>query len=184
MKREALLCFVLFLAGCASQQAPLLMGVSESGTAVCLEDQAVIPGFVQKFYETRDLTTEEGKIDYLIERVKSSDLTFIRNKVEYTGPAAASFLRWKLSRMESRHHVKIKTAEDFVSEVVSGSRITGEPYTVILKDGSRHNFQNVLQNELDVLESCLRRYSARVEKSDSDEKRDQAPSVPSTKMSQ
>ena len=158
MKQRIFFLWILLLVGCASEPIALLNGIAPSGEPVCLEDRANIPAFVEIFYATRDLTTEEGKIDYLFERVKNSHLTFIRNKVEYTGPQAAAFLRWKLGRMEKRHHIKINTAQDFVSEVVSGSRISGDPYTVILPDGSRQNFQFVLQNELDLLNECLKKH--------------------------
>lgn len=160
MKFKLFLFLVLFFwLGCASQPVVLLNGYTGSGNLVCLDDQANIPEFVQKFYETRDLTTEEGKIDYLIERVKRSKMTFIRNRVEYTGPQSASFLRWKLGRMEKRHRVKVETARDFVAEVASGSRVSGEPYVVVLPDGTHHNFQSLLENELVQLETCLRQIS-------------------------
>jgi hypothetical protein len=105
---------------------------------------------------TRDLTTEEGKIDYLLERIRGSKLIFVRNKVEYVGPAAASFLHWKLDRWRSRHYAKITTAQEFVNLITRGSKVSGEPYSAILKDGTRHDLQNVLQNELDALEACLK----------------------------
>ena len=158
MKCRIFLLFLVLFVGCASEPVVLLNGRTAAGDLVCLDDQSEIPAIVQKFYATRDLTTEEGKIDYLIERVINSKLTFIRNRVEYTGPSAAGFLRWKLGRMEKRHNVVIKTAQDFVSQVVSGSRMSGEPYEVVLSDGSRHNLQYVLQNELDQLEACLKQY--------------------------
>lgn len=165
MGRVAFVLFFLFWLGCASQPVVLLNSVTDTGENICLDDRANIPAFVQKFYATRDLTTEEGKIDYLIERVKNANLVFVRNKVEYTSPAAAGFLRWKLERMEKKHNVKIQTAQDFVSQVVSGSRMSGEPYTVILKGGGSHNFQDILQNELDLLNQCLEQYASSSEQS-------------------
>ena len=149
--------FVLFLLclGCASEKVALLEGMALDGAPVCLENRSQIPALVRKFYATRDLTTEEGKIDYLIERVRTSSLVFIRNQVHYSGPGAAEFLRWKLRRLEKRWHVKVETAQDFVSQVASGSRMSGDPYAVVLGDGSRHDLQDVLQNELNALKACL-----------------------------
>lgn len=150
--------FIFLCAGCANRTIPvaLLSGVSKEGAPICLGDRSGIPAFVQQFYNQRDLTTEEGKIDYLLERLRNSQLVFIRNRVEYTGPQAAGFLRWKLDRWRNRHHIKINTAQEFVDHIASGSKTSGDPYVVILEDGGRHNLRNVLQNELDALEVCLR----------------------------
>ncbi|MBI4372504.1 MAG: DUF5329 family protein [Candidatus Omnitrophica bacterium] len=163
-KWRSLWILVLFFHGCVAQthqQEPvaLLHGVSEEGTPICLANPSGIPSIVQKFFATRDLTTEEGKIDYLLERLRSSRLTFYRNKVEYTGQSAAEFLRWKMNRWKSRYHTKIDMAQDFVVKIASSSKMSGQPYVVVLSDGSRHPLQSVLQNELDALEACLKEYS-------------------------
>ncbi|MBI3999777.1 MAG: DUF5329 family protein [Candidatus Omnitrophica bacterium] len=160
MRWEGFLVLILFFGGCTSQQqsVALLSGVSTEGAPICLTNPSGIPAIVQKFFATRDLTTEEGKIDYLIERVRSSDLIFFRNKVEYNGQAASEFLRWKMNRWKSRYHTKIDTAQDFISKIASGSKMSGQPYVIVLSNGSRHNLQSVLQNELNVLERCLRNY--------------------------
>ena len=128
-----------------------------------MENPEGIPDLVRRFFETRDLTTEEGKIDYLLDRIRKSDLTFVRNKVEYNGREATDFLRLKTNRLEHRNHIKIRTAQDFISQVASGSRMSGQPYAVVLKDRTRHNLQNVLQNELNALEFCLKQESAKTE---------------------
>ena len=150
--------FVSLCLGCASNPPPLtlLSGVTKEGAPICLDDRTGIPAAVQEFYAKRDLTTEEGKIDYLLERLRNSQLLFIRNRVEYTGPQAAGFLRWKLDRWKTRHHITIDTAQEFVDQITSGSKMSGEPYVVILKDGSQHDLKKVLQNELDALEICLK----------------------------
>ena len=159
MKRKLFSTLVLvILVGCASKGTPLLEGTNLQGNPVCLANPEGIPEIVRKFFATRDLTTEEGKIDYLLERVRKSDLIFIRNKVEHDGRSAAEFLRWKLNRLEKRYGIKVQAAQDFISQVASGSRISGEPYTVRLKDGTHHNLQKILQNELAALEFCLKQY--------------------------
>ena len=152
------LLFVFLCLGCASEKASLtlLSGVTKEGAPVCLDDRTGIPAAVQEFYAKRDLTTEEGKIDYLLERLRNSKLLFIRNRVEYTGPQAAGFLRWKLDRWKTHHHLKIDTAQEFVDWITSGSKMSGEPYVVILKDGGQHDLRKVFQNELDALEVCLK----------------------------
>lgn len=151
---------VLCLWGCASSApTPLLSGYSKGDEPICLGVRSEISSFVEKFYATRDLTTEEGKIDYLIERVRSADVVFIRNGEEFKGSHAAEFLRWKLNRLRSRQRLLIETAGDFVSKVAVGSRMSGKPYVVVLSDGSRYSMQQILQNELDQLEQCLRAFA-------------------------
>ena len=157
------------LCGCASQQTALLTGRTAEGTPICLDSQDNIPAIVKKFFNTRDLTTEEGKIDYLMERLRSSKLKFIRNKVEYDSDSAASFLRWKLNRWQKKG-VKIKTAQDFVTIISSGSTMSGQPYAVVLQDGTHHNLQFILQNELNALDFCLKQYPSERESNTDSEK--------------
>ncbi|MBI4394771.1 MAG: DUF5329 family protein [Candidatus Omnitrophica bacterium] len=158
------LVLLLLFYGCAAQKpqpsVALLDGISKEGAPICLSESSGIPKIVRKFFQVRDLTTEEGKIDYLIERVRTSRVTFYRNKVEYNAQASAEFLRWKMNRWKTRYHTKIDTAQDFVTKIVAGSKMSGKPYEVILSDGSRHNFQSVMQNELNALETCLKEYAA------------------------
>lgn len=147
--------FNIFLGICLSASS-FSRGMTNQSTPAYLSDKARILSAIQKFYATRDLTTEEGKIDYLLERIRNSKLAFIRNGMQTSGSDAAAFMRWKIGWYENRYHVKIKTAQDFVSLVTSGSKKTGKPYTIILGDGSRHNAQIIIQSELDALESCLK----------------------------
>lgn len=172
MKRRLL--FIVLIAslyGCAQQRPTLLSGQTLEGAPICLDNQDNIPAIVKKFFNTRDLTTEEGKIDYLMERIQNSKLTFIRNKVEYDSASAASFMRWKLNRWQKKG-MKITTAQDFVSFVSSGSAMSGQPYAVILQDGTRHNLQSILQNELIALEFCLKQYSVQNEAKPDDNKQE------------
>ncbi len=148
----------LFYSGCASAPAtPLLSGpISTDNAALCFSARSEIVSIVERFFATRDLTTEEGKIDYLLNRVRDAKVSFIRNREEYTSQNAAKFLRWKLNRLRSLHNIPVDTAQDFVAKVSAGSRISGEPYTVVFRDGSRYPMRDILQNELDQLETCLK----------------------------
>ncbi len=157
MKKFLFAILFISLIGCASQGSALLDGKTLEGAPICLDNRDNIPAVVKKFFNTRDLTTEEGKIDYLLDRMRSSRLTFIRNGVEYASDDSASFMRWKLNRVRSKTG-GVKTAQEFVSTIASGSKTSGKPYAIILPDGSRHNLQNILQNELDALEYCLKQY--------------------------
>ncbi len=139
-----------------SAEAKLINGFTAEGAPVYLSDAPEIPKAVKKFQLTRELTTEEGKIDYILSRIRSSKIRFIRNGQETDGDAASQFIRWKIGWYEDHYHTKIKTLRDFVSKVTKGSEKTGKPYIIILPDGSRHNAQDVIQNEADKLEEILR----------------------------
>jgi len=156
MKPLILFFLLLTLQSCATARPALQHGFKADGTPVYLSDPVQIPDEIKKFYSKRDLSTEEGKIDYLIYRVQDSDLTFLRNREKYDGAAAAEFLRWKLPRHKNNYHVKVDTAEDFVSKIASESRMSGKPYAVIDSQGGRHHLQDVLQNELNLLNDQLK----------------------------
>ena len=147
---------LLVLFGCAShsESSP----IPQPPIYLYLTDEKNIPSAIRKFHDTRDLTTEEGKIDYLLGRVQSSGLSFIRNRETFPGPAAAAFLREKIGWYEGHFHVPIKTADAFVAHVAKGSTTTGLPYEVILGNGKYENLQRVLRNELDALNSCLEEF--------------------------
>lgn len=165
MKRFVVYLFIPWItAGCVAQHPlQLLDGTTSTGAPVCLNERERIPSFFERFYSTRDLTTEEGKIDYLLERIRTSDLKIIRNGVEFENYLAAQFLRWKLDRFRSRHKIAIKTVDDFIAQVTNGSRISGLPYAVDIPGAGRHNLQRVLENELDMLNQCLAQEQERKE---------------------
>ena len=76
--------------------------------------------------------TETEKIERLLDVVRTTNIVFIRNGEEHTGPDAEQHLRgkWKLAVKE------IATARDFISKLASRSSTTGEEYRVRLADGS------------------------------------------------
>ncbi len=145
-----ILLIIALFSGCAPT-SPLKSGVDSLGNPVCLTDCREIPVAVEKFKRTHDLLTEENEIDYLFYRIRSSHDRFIRNGLEVDSPAAAEFLRWKIGWYEKHFGEKIDSDEDFVSKVMRGSERTGKPYILITQDGSKHNAQFVMQNELNYL---------------------------------
>jgi len=80
-----------------------------------------------------DQGSEQYKIVYLLNVIGSSDLTFLRNDVEYTGKEAKAHLQEKLDSAG----IFIHTAEDFINYIASKSLITGTPYYVRLADGTQ-----------------------------------------------
>jgi hypothetical protein len=67
-----------------------------------------------------------AEINYLLNRVETSTLTFIRNGKEYAGKDAAKHMR----RKRDHFKLKIQSAEDFIRLAGSKSELTGRPYLV------------------------------------------------------
>ena len=76
-----------------------------------------------------DPVTDE--IAHLIDFVRHSSCTFIRNGSEYTGSAAADHVKAKYDYYKS----DIKTVEDFIERAASKSMLSGKPYEVRCTDG-------------------------------------------------
>lgn len=96
--------------------------------------------------------TEQEKIDYLLERIKSSKVHFFRNNEQYDGSTAAKWLRWKMHHKQYAQD-PIKTAYRFVHEVADGSRQSGLPYQIIFTNGDYLKSEIVFQEELQLLEN-------------------------------
>lgn len=92
-------------------------------------------------------TAEE--IEHLLESVRDSECTFVRNGVDADGAAAAAHLRTKYAYVKRW----VGSAEDFIRLAASASSITGEPYRV--RCGGSEG------PSADWLETELRRYRER-----------------------
>ena len=76
--------------------------------------------------------TEAAKIQSLIASIEQlQGAVFIRNGSEYDGAKAAAHLRRKLDYAGS----KVKTAEQFIDLLATGSSMTGKPYKIRFADG-------------------------------------------------
>lgn len=75
-----------------------------------------------------DTATE---IDSLLDYVRNSNATFIRNGQEYTPTEAVEHLQKKRQHFAN----DIKTAEDFIATAATKSLVTGQPYLIKTKDG-------------------------------------------------
>jgi len=76
--------------------------------------------------------TEAAKIEALIASVEQlQGAVFIRNGSEYDGHKAAAHLRRKLDYAGS----KVRTAEQFIDYLATGSSMTGKPYKIRFADG-------------------------------------------------
>jgi uncharacterized protein YlzI (FlbEa/FlbD family) len=78
--------------------------------------------------------SEEKKITMLIESVRDTPegTRFIRNGKAYNVTETVSHLNLKYSKVKNR----VKTAEDFIKHVASGSSVSGEAYLVRYPDGT------------------------------------------------
>lgn len=68
----------------------------------------------------------KNDVEYLIEQMKSSDCTFVRNGTEYDNLQAAEHLQNKWEYAEDR----VASTEMFINEVASKSWFTGRAYQV------------------------------------------------------
>ena len=89
--------------------------------------------------------TERQKIDALIHSVEVlPGAKFIRNGSSYDGKDAADHLREKLRYAGSR----IKTAEQFVTYIASGSSMSGQSYQIQFADGRKISSEAFFHAEL------------------------------------
>ena len=102
------------------------------------------------------LALERAKIDYLIERIRQSPYTFIRNGESYRGGKAAMHLSWKFHRKGA----KIKRAVDFIRKIASRSAVSGQPYMIKIQNGEMYPVSELLNNELENLERILKESQA------------------------
>jgi hypothetical protein len=73
----------------------------------------------------------QDEIAHLIDFVRHSSCTFIRNGTEYDGPAAADHVQAKYDYYKD----DIKTVEQFIERAASKSVMSGKPYEVRCADG-------------------------------------------------
>ena len=73
----------------------------------------------------------EHTVQYLLDYVARSELTFIRNSKSYTSSEAADHMRAKYEHFKP----KIKTADDFIKLAGSKSLLSGKPYLVVNEQG-------------------------------------------------
>ncbi len=75
--------------------------------------------------------SEKQKIGALLDAVEKSNITFIRNGSEHKPAEARAHLERKLTKAGG----EVKTAEDFIRYIASGSSMSGKPYLVRLGNG-------------------------------------------------
>ena len=76
-------------------------------------------------------------VEYLIDQIKRSDCTFVRNGTAYDNTQAAKHLQNKWEYAED----KVESIEVFINEVASKSWFTGRSYLVMCGDESQTSKQ-------------------------------------------
>jgi hypothetical protein len=92
--------------------------------------------------------TETEKVELLIERVRASGHTFVRNDKEHSSKDAAEHLTMKFEAAGDR----IKTAQEFIKDVASRSSLSGKPYFLRTADGTEHLTRDWLSAQLREIE--------------------------------
>src|SRR3989338_5451139 len=91
---------------------------------------------------------EKARIDYLFERLSKSRYNFIRNDSTYSSARAVMHIKWKYLR----YHNEAKTAEDFIENCATGSRVSGRPYLIKAGPSESYRIADIFSNELKVLD--------------------------------
>lgn len=99
-----------------------------------------------------DQKIEDAKINFLLNKVKNSKATFMRNGSEHTCEEAADHLETKMKRgrrtfafFGSLKPIKVET---FIDKIASQSSMSGKPYKMRLPDGKILNTKDWLYEQL------------------------------------
>jgi hypothetical protein len=87
----------------------------------------------------------EDTIQYLVDYVAGSGLTFIRNGSSHPAPEAAEHMNTKYQNLKSR----VNSPEDFIELCATRSLMTGRPYEVVTADGKTRLTGEWLRQKLD-----------------------------------
>lgn len=136
----ALLIFLLLSSGCASTA-----GLLSSRPLTPQLDIQTSPAFEKALRAGNDThKLEAARIEYLLERIRLSPYNFIRNGSRHNGTRAWLHLKWKHFRIRKQ----VKTAEDFIQKVASGSKASGNPYMIEFEDRKQVPLKTIFLNEL------------------------------------
>ena len=98
--------------------------------------------------------SEAAKIEALIASVEQlRGAVFIRNGTEYDAAKAAAHLRRKLGYAGKR----VKTADQFIQHLATGSSMTGKPYRIRFADGQSVESASYFREQLRKLDGPTRK---------------------------
>ncbi len=138
----------LFLSGCSTLQSHVPLEIPLAPAAPLAESSA--------FEKALSLPpssdeVEKAKIEYLLERIGKSPYNFIRNGTQHSGKKAEAHLKWKYLRNQKN----ATTAEQFIDQIATRSKISGEKYWVVLPDKRRIALRDFLLYELRSFDESL-----------------------------
>jgi hypothetical protein len=96
----------------------------------------------QKYLKDHDKKLNE--INYLLDLIENSSLSFERNGQKASGKEAAKLLRYKFNEFKN----KIQNTNDFIEKVASFSNHTNKGYYVFLPEGKKILLKDMLYAEL------------------------------------
>ena len=88
--------------------------------------------------------TDRKTIKYLIEYIRASDMTFVRNFSKHASDEAASHILEKYEHFRN----EIRTPEDFIELCATESLMTGRDYLVIDQQGGKQRSRDWLTDVL------------------------------------
>ena len=91
---------------------------------------------------------EKARIDYLLERLSKSAYNFIRHHEAYSNARAVVHIKWKYLR----YRKEASTAEFFIKNVASRSKISGRYYLIDVGSLGRYRLMDIWYNELELLD--------------------------------
>lgn len=86
----------------------------------------------------------EQTIEFLLNKIETTDAAFIRNGQNYTGKQGVEHVRAKYEHFKK----EIKTPEDFIRLSATKSLVSSKPYRIRFKDGREMNVADWLKDEL------------------------------------
>lgn len=94
--------------------------------------------------DARQTEPADETIQYLLEYVARSELTFLRNSGRYTAQEASEHMQKKYEHFRA----EIETPEEFIELCATRSLLSGKPYKVMDKHGETINTSEWLTTEL------------------------------------
>jgi Family of unknown function (DUF5329) len=88
-------------------------------------------GFAVALADTQEQSEPEASIEYMLARVASSDVVFLRNGKSHTATEAVDHMRVKYEYYEDR----IVTPEDFIRWAATKSVLSGRAYKIRDENG-------------------------------------------------
>lgn len=145
MQRHLIFCCLAFTLCCIDASAQYNESTLELTSLSSIKTNPVYKNIHRVQHDPNKF--EEAKIFYLIEIIRQSPYRFERNGKLYPSRKAARHLRIKY-RAAQKHRM---SALGFITNIASGSSLTGQPYFIVDSADRRYKVKDILTKELDKL---------------------------------